>query len=321
MFRLPDGWGRPTELDDLVVAAGLRIRRAGIVVRSPYGEEISGAAADPARPVLSRAWFELAERVCVVEWCRSAPRRQRLFTEQGDDAGALTEPVPRSPSPRRWIPSRSNGVALHRTWLEACERAAWELAERDRVLRAWVGEIVPRPIAAHAPLSPRRYEWIACSFPVEEATFSEGLEVVGVFAFPREAGVPLAMGFAARPDLDLALGAATSEALQQLAFLWGVPRSRPSTAPGPGLHLDTFQARRSHGRLRAWLDGGHRAFARSRRRVRRPAPVRFLDLTGPWLEGRARVAKAICRDAMPLDFGKSPEMRHLPPDLRIHPIA
>lgn len=329
MFRLPEGWGRPVRVDDLVLAAGLRIHRSGLAVKSPRGEEIFGAAADLARPATARAWFELVERICVVEASEASVRRRALYTADRDMAGTVEDPFPRSPSPRRWVPSRSNGVALHIEWSNACRRATWELAERDRVLRSWMGEIVPRPISIGAPFaSTDDYEWVGCSFPLEEPSFSEGLEVAGVFAFPRRARLPMAMGFAARPDLPLAIAAATSEALQQLAFLWEAPRSKPSSSDvaSPDIHLDTYQARASHSHLRAWLDGEHRPYARSTPRPRlarsqRPSPVQFVDLTGKWLNGRVCVAKAICDDAVRLEFGQTPRLRHLPPELRIHPIA
>jgi hypothetical protein len=324
MFRLPDGWSRPARLNDFVLAAGIRIHRSGVAATSPTGEEVCGAAADRTRAATDRAWYELAERVCVVE-ASSAPRRRRkLYSAEGDVVGAINDAFPQSPSPRRWIPSRSNGVALHVDWPRACRRAYWELAERDRVLRSWMGEIVPRPIEVPMPsTSRRRYEWVAFSFPADGLSFSEGLEVVGVFAFPRKGRIPLAMGFAARPVLALALAAATTEALQQLAFLWGVRVGGPvdESLVNPDLHLDTYQTRAAHSRLRAWLDGEHRGYARARGRLRRPEPVRFVDLTGAWLGGKARVAKAICRDAVQLEFGRSPRMQHLPPDLRIHPIS
>src|SRR5690606_19625166 len=126
-------------------------------------------------------------------------------------------------------PARSNGVALHRSWEEACLRARLELIERDRVLRSWYGELAPSP--APVPTSLARFatdEWCACRIPEPR---DGDVEVAAIIGFPREPGGSLARGFAARASLDEALEAAALEALQGLAFLWEEPL--PEAAPEP----------------------------------------------------------------------------------------
>ena len=327
MFRLPDGWSRPSKLDDFVVIGGVKIHRAGVAATAPTGEQVVGAAANRAAPARERAWFELAERVCVLEAIAGPRRRRRLYTEDGKASGDITHAAafPASRSPKRWVYARSNGIALHVDWVSACRRAYWELAERDRILRSWLGEIVPVSLRLRPSLAcaERTHEWLAYAFPAPEGSFSSGVHVVGVFAFPRSKRVPLAVGFAARPVAENALDAAIGEATQQLAFLWGErpPARVRKLPPGAALHLDAYQVHAHHDRVRGWLDGGHVRFREpSTRPRRRAARVRFIDLTSPWLEGRARVAKAVCDSALPLVFGDSPTMRGLPPDLRLHPI-
>jgi hypothetical protein len=133
----------------------------------------------------------------------------------------------------------------------------------------------------------------------------------------------MVMGFGARQDDPGALDAAAREALQVLAFLWGeaLPEAPPKPGPTADHHLNLFQWPGSRDLLRRWLDGEHRRYAA----VRAPEPtderVAFIDLTPPWLGGGFRVAKAISSTAAPLAFGDSPFVRHLPLELRSHPIA
>ncbi|MDF2695993.1 MAG: hypothetical protein K0S65_4376, partial [Labilithrix sp.] len=194
---------------------------------------------------------------------------------------------------------------------------------RDRLLRAWLGSLLPVPVQITRPPPTRRYEWLAYAFPASEESLSPKLEVVGVFAFPRSDRLPLAMGFAARTTRRDSLAAASAEALQQLAFLWGLPVSRRGTTekPSPRHHLETYQRPTRHRVLRAWLAGEHAAYA-PRRRTTSPCtdPVRFIDLTPPWLAGKARVAKAVSAGAVPFGFGELPSTRCLPLALRLHPI-
>jgi hypothetical protein len=217
-------------------------------------------------------------------------------------------------------------VALHADWKTACTRASWELGERDRVLRSWYGEILPVPLTfpdSSRLRSAESYEWLAYAFPDPDPTsFSSGVEVVGVFGFPARLDAPLVMGFAARADAGQALAAAETEATQLLAFLWGeVTGDLPSgLGPTAAHHIDHFQWRPKHRELRAWLGGAHRMHARPTG-FRGETRIGFVDLTPDWLGGGLRVAKAVCPTATPLIFGDSPLGRHLPRELRAHPIG
>jgi hypothetical protein len=171
------------------------------------------------------------------------------------------------------------------------------------------------------------YEWTAHAFPDEERGFSHDLSVVGVFGFPRLAGVPLVMGYAARTSLDEACDAALREALQQLGFLWGEALSEtfPESAPTATYHLEYYQWG-SHARvLRNWLESGHCRYAKAcddhQGQGADDERVSYVDLTPAWLSPELRVAKAISSRATPLVFGQGPFARHLPAALRTHPIG
>src|SRR5262249_33398993 len=149
--------------------------------------------------------------------------------------------------------------------------------------------------------------------------------------FPIREGAPLVIGYGARPDADSALGAAVREALQQLAFLWGeaIPVAAPAFAPTPVRHLEWFLWPAQHALLPHWLAGGHlrhvQADAPPKRRRRGGEPaaneIRFVDLTPEYFRDRLRVVKAFSSDAAPLAFGDPPFTRHLPVELRVHPVS
>lgn len=329
-FPLPEAWSKPAVVEDHVDVGGLRLFRAGLSSLGPRGEEIAGAAVHVDGPPLHRGYFELLERIGT----REASHRRDPFVrlgEDGRDAGvvASSEVFRESPSPT-YRYSTSNGIALHDDWSSARARAHWELAERDRVLRAWYGESRPHPLPLGERLPIRNleeYEWAAYSFPESTTTdLSKGVHVVGLFGFPLRDERSLVSGYCARPDRDEALTGAIAEALQQLAFLWDEPvrESIPSLAPTPMFHLERWQHRRHHDALRSWLDGGHLRYGRAERtpsRAETTPSLFFIDLTPTWMPGGLRVAKALSGDALPLIFGESPFARHLPTALRHHPIA
>jgi hypothetical protein len=326
-FPLPEGCSAPEIIEDVIVADGIELHRAGLST-TMGGEEVCGSAAEHGGPASARAWFELLERVSGLEALARRASSYELKTEDGETLTTWShaEAFPESDSPDRWRYARSNGIALHADWATACRRALWELAERDRVLRSWYGEITPRaiPLRSSVLSTARTYEWRAAAFPESEvSSFSRGIEVVGVFGFPTSEDAPFVLGLAGRPSLDEAIAAAEREALQLLAFLWGepLPDGPIKDAPSPMQHLDTYQVRGASEAVRRWLDGAHRTYGKaSRRPSTTSGPVGFIDLTPPWFTGDLRVAKACSTEAMPLVFGDSPYARHLPPELRVHPI-
>lgn len=328
MFRLPEGWSAPEVVEDVIVIDDLTIHRAGVSATGSDGEEICGSAADPGGPALARAWFELLERVSAVEALRKREDSYRLVDEKGQakDVRPVADVFPESDAAERWRFARSNGVAIHAGWQAACRRALWELAERDRVLRAWEGGIMPVALDVGVEDSPlarvHGHEWRVYSFPEERAGgFSAEVQVVGVFGFPKSDERPFVLGLAGRPGMNDAVAAATGEAVQLLAFLWGEPPPEElQAAPGPMQHLDRYQLRGAHAVVRRWLEDGHARYRPARPASRPRGPVGFVDLTPSWLQDGLRVAKAVCSEAVPLVFGESPFLGHLPPELRLHPI-
>lgn len=325
---LPEGWTLSERVDDTVDADGLSVRRVGLCAISEHAQVV-GSAAEVLDDPTDRAGFELLERIAIAEAARSPDRFFRVRSPTREDLGTVRfeDVFPPSDAPDRWAFARSNGVSLNAGWTQACVGAARELVERDRVMRAWLGETVPVRLgddAARSMLSTARsYEWRSYLFPPPEAPAIGGdLEVVGVFGFPRVEGRPLVSGYGARPDRVEAERAAQKEALQLLAFLWGepLPERPPDPLPAPMAHLETYQMPDRHPVLRRWLDEGHAAHYRPSAVVNADRSLRFADLTPAWLGGHLHVARALCPAAIPLIMGLSPLLAHLPPELRIHPI-
>ncbi len=328
---LPESWSEPEVVEDTIIADGVELRRAGMASRGPTGEEVTGAAAEPSESPTPRGYYELLERIAVIEAIGDRTKLHRLVDEAGALVGHVStaELFPESDAPSTWRYAKSNGVAIHRDWQLATKHARWELAERDRLLRAWRGEVEPTRVeldfGACALGSAKHYQWAAYEFlepPIEQKRFSRDVHTAAVFGFPTIDDAPLIVGFGARDTAAGAREAAIREATQSLAFLWGEPvaREAPPIGPTPLHHLEHFQFRPHQELLRRWLDGEH-----TKLRVEKSAAcdgdVYFVDLTPSWLGSGLRVAKAVCASAMRLAFGLAPLTSHLPPSLRIHPIA
>lgn len=326
--RLPDGWSEPEVVADVIVADGLALARSGVAAKSPRGEEVTGSAADATGEPAARSYYELLERVAILEAMGSTDTMLPVRDAAGAAIASIDRPsaFPESDDPSTWRYARSNGIALHADWTTAALRAKCELVERDRVLRSWLGEILPERVelsTEDAPLAATRsYQWEAYAFrPCPHGDLDPEIAVVGVFGFPSADDVPLVVGYAGRPNHVDACNSAMREALQQLAFLWGepIPTEAPQMGPTALHHLEYWQYRGHHRVLRRWLSGAHARHARPRSDVG-SSTVRYVDLTPAWMTEH-RVVKAVCPEGTPLAFGLSPVTAHLPEELRVHPIS
>ena len=296
---------------------------------------MNGAAAELAGgdDPLPRARFELLERAVTIDALSAKPPSYVARSPEGRRVGwaSSDEVFPESDAPDAYRHARSNGVALHVDRARAVDRAIAELAERDRVLRAWLGETtpVPIPLTGFAAVLERAtdHAFRAASFPAPPGPcFSSSLEVAGVFGLPWSPTAPLVVGYAARATLEDALEAAARESLQQLAFLTGetIPDAPPPLGPSPLHHLEHWLYPGHRWILEAWLDEGHAGLELGAALPHPGAAVRIVDLTrrdlGDRPSGSIAVVKALSRGAVPLVFGGWPLARDLPAELRVHPI-
>jgi YcaO cyclodehydratase, ATP-ad Mg2+-binding len=319
-YPLPEGWAPPDAFAETIEFGASRIELSGLSVTSPQGQLITGSAAsaDASHSCVLRSYFELLERVSVIAAMSARIGEYELRDPVGRSRGRVARGAvfPESSEPDRWQPSRSNGVALHTDWKDACDRAAAELVERDWVLRSWYGESVPERSVLSDALVPegvrRLADWQAFRFASGASAIGKGLTVIAVVGIPRDDGIPLTYGFAGGVGIGEATRAAAGEALQRFGFLFGeeIPREAPKLSPTPDFHQEFFLYPPSRGLLEAWLCGGLPESRPREEEAHRPdepsteasSPL-FVDLTPPHLRGSLFVAKAVCPMAEPLVFG------------------
>ncbi len=328
-FPLGSAWGDVVVFTDAASINGIDIHLAAIAATTAGGETVTGSAGDFCESPASRAYFELLERVSIVR-SETLIWALPIKTSTGRECAQVRSDLiaPKSRHPDRWRYSRSNGVALGSSWAAACNRAEWELTERDRVLRSWYGEIPPLrvglPPAALAPALEACYAFESYLFGPPATS---NVEVAGVFGFPKWDEAPFVCGFGARPVLEDAIGAALGECMQRLGFLWGeeIPSERPEMSVTPDFHQEFFLWPGARDRVREWLQGGHQKFGVQL--PSRPTGCRgerlFLDVTPEGIAPRLFVAKAIPQGEMRLAFGEGhPDIHEeLPEPLWVHPVA
>lgn len=324
-YGLPDG----CVLNDTFVQAtkvgGLSLYMVGLVAAAPDGSSVTGAAADEHGFPVDRAFFELVERLSIFV-ARSRSDALPVCDARGNKRAtrAASRVFPIDAHPESLRTSLSNGVALHASWPLACEAALCELVERDRVLRSFAGEYVPRSLALEDDTLARA---LAAEYALEAYELGPNRKklarvAIGLFLFPRRPVLPLVYGFGAARDRAGALASARREALQRLAFLWGeeLPSTPPTAAPTPDYHQEFYLYPAHHAHLRDWLAGG-RMRARANAKAAPPfdlQPALFVDLSPPGVRGELAVAKALSSRARVLRFGvKQASKRARPP----HPVA
>lgn len=324
-YPLEAAWGEPQLFVEPFSLLGQPLELVGLLAADESGRELTGSAADLGSAAVCRAYFELLERAGAIHATDpkgSSSLRERDGAERGGGGADANGPG----SGTGWLASRSNGVAAHPSWRQAC-RAAWlEAIERDRVLRAWYLSGQAPPAVVEAPTRLR----VLSSHEVQVHRFEDpddpcqNVEVWGVFLFPRADREPFCCGFGAGATSVEALRKAEIECVQRLGFLQGeaLPDAPPTPTPTPEFHLDFFLYPPHHARIRRWLcEGLPPARVEGGRPTRMPMP-HFADLTPPSLRGRASVARAVDPGRMPLGFGEGhPWILDADPDARTHPIA
>jgi hypothetical protein len=340
-YPLPATWRIETCLVDSTAVQGLSVEIVGVAAKASDGREALGSAGERGRRPFARAFFELAERIAILEALSSSSApRSVLGPARAPSEPASTWSFPEASATASYRYSRSNGVAAGADWNLARSAARAELIERDRILRSWYGLIAPERVplpedVALGALS-AHYEFLAYAFPerpenaVSKASGGVGrgkaeLEVVAVFGFPREPSVPLISGSGAGPTRAAAWDRALGECLQRWAFLWGesIPEREPEFSPSPDYHQELFLWPAMHQRLRAWLDGAHLGcFPALSLAALEPERIGYLDLTGE-LPCELCVVRAVSDEALPLVFGRGHPAfcGDLPATLAVHPLA
>ena len=317
-------------------AKGLDIQLAGICAR--YKDQIVvGSAACTTSDPSSRATYELIERIHLIQSSREEATF-RIRSRSGNTSGKLItadQLFPTSSNPSLWQYSKSNGVALHNNWYNACESALFELIERHIFLSAWFGdrsiiasdEKIGRPIQKLHDI----YTTRAISFGCQTVSIEESPDCTvhcqGIFLLPKTSEHPFVFGLGAHSNAQKALEKAEKEALARLGFLWQeIPSSSiPSFSPTPMYHQEYYLVPKHLEIIKQWLDGPKNS-TRNPQQSEKPLFVNFADLGRPNTAEEYRIARAYSSEVIPLVFGRYPfEAFHANIDDKgqtfLHPVA
>lgn len=322
---LPGDYRLCERFEDVLQRGESALRMVGLIAEGSAGEAVGAAASVVGNP-FDRAYYELLERAHTRLAIARSPDTWPEVDAHGETGRELAHArvFPPADEGARHKPSISNGIALHTSLARACESARAELVERDAMLRAWYGHTVgtPLPIAPDGEgprlLSALGYRLKAMTLPCA----GERLHVVALLAVPT-ADCPQLFASGAGPTVQEAEASAERELLQRLAFLWDepIPEGPPPFSADVDFHLNYYLARNRAPMLQAFFERGHARFCTTPTQGELPpAAVRFVRLTES--TQATVVVRCLSDELLPLHFGQvDADTAHLPPALRIHPVA
>lgn len=326
-FPLPPGWSEPEVHTKTVEFSSFQIRLVGLVSKNGRREIFGSAGSIGAEDPFQRAFFELLERIALLDSESSNTPTWPCKNLAGEMVGQTPNHrvFPESKS-AIWQYAKSNGVALGSCFSTASDRAKNELVERDLIQRSWYGatgfESLPTPEFLASSDLASNYKLLTRNFG---SRF--GVSVTGLFAFPLNKANPFVYGFGAAESLEPALEKSVGEFLQRLGFLWEeeIPVEPPAFSTTAYFHQEYYLNASTHWSLREWLESPVKeSWMLDERQIHdEDQGFSFIDLTPDDFPDQLFVVKAIHSSMMPLTFGKahpwvSPS---LPERLQVHPIA
>ncbi len=328
-LKLP-GWSVGEPFNATTKVSGQTIYVTGIEATHPVLGPVVGSAGSVATYPFAQAWFELIERTAILENlhrsefdCLDAAKGRfvkkmpgiEVFPQAVTTGSALTYQF-----------AKSNGVALHDSWREACKRACFELIERHLVLKSWIGESTPKVLAQDVlGLSFQKiqslYSVIPLDFGGQAVTcFRNLIQVAGVTLVPKDTAHPLILSYGAGFSKKDALQKAKSESWQRLGFLFGeeIPSEEPAFLASPLYHQDYYLYPAHHQILHRWFKG---EFATPNPKSSTIMRVDFAAMSSP-SRPEYFVSKAIAQESIPLVFGNWDQgpFAKIPDERKIHPI-
>jgi hypothetical protein len=312
-YPLPPKWGEPKVFEDSLNVANLNLKMIGISIEDNPEILLTGSAVELGSSPWERAYFELLERGYLIEAEKTAKTKEFYNLPVYNSSEACLGSVNGirlfrlDPINERWRYSKSNGVAIQLGFWPAAQSAGWELLERDRFLRFWYSRRSPTLISRWQDLLTNElmaaYEVNAYSF-AEPSDTDQGINVVGIFGFPKSEITPFIMGLGAGATQEIALKKAMVELYQKLAFLWGesIPDQIPLFNTNPQYHLDYYSCPKSWPYLKNWLNGN--LISRDLN-FRAPSwqDIFFVKLDLPSELNGIYLIKAISNHNIPLTFG------------------
>ena len=329
-------WTLASPFEQIMEIEGLENFLSGLQATHPQWGEVVGSAASQKSFPSQRAFFELVERISILE-----SMSQDIFKLRDMQTTKITRLAPINSlypylanqdgsEKLSFQYAKSNGVALHNSWTEACQSACFELVERHLVLSSWVGLTQPILVRNDSIVKElqqlcQAYEVLSISFGQQNVScISSPIYVGGLVLLSKKWDAPLVVGFGAGLSLQEALLKASNEGLQRLGFLWGeeIPLCEPEFQPSPLYHQEYFLVPKSRSKLESWLEGKFLVPADDASQEISTLQIQFADLSS-FKRPEFRVAKALCPQAMPLVFGRwrEREFSGLPEERLIHPIA
>lgn len=325
-YPIPTELGTPELYDNCLQIDSFEIQLAGLALQTKYGMTVTGSAAEFSVCPVERAYFELLERLSIVDAEASGKSSFTVFDEKRKEISRIdSHSVFPASGTDAWRYAKSNGVAIQTSWEKACQGAKFELIERDRILRSWYGEVKPVELKEGLSLSSLPIQALKKYYDFQIFGFEK---VVGVFAFPKAETSPRVSGFGAKPTLEASVEAAFRECMQGLGFLWGeeIPKTIPEASSSPEYHQEYYLHSLGIQKIQSWLNGGNIKHAKSFSAVPMssdPKDFQFIDLTPEWLPPGLVVVKAIHPSLLPLTFGgcRLHVANDFPEELLIHPIT
>lgn len=141
LYPLSKRWKQPEPYYEQVIVKGIKLETVGIAAYDEKGQMATGSAAEVRNIPIDRSYFELIERTSYLDFVQELPGSCLVLDEKGNEQEHLASSVvfPLSPQPTQWNYARSNGLAVHKTYSQACNRARMELIERNAMLCSWYG--------------------------------------------------------------------------------------------------------------------------------------------------------------------------------------
>lgn len=324
-------WNIEEAVQNKIAIGGLEVSFCGMqAVHESFGPVV-GSATDVNGDPWDRAWYELLERIAIVEAIHAKPQQFMLRDKDFKTIGMVPYqhvfPVPPAGKEKEWQPAKSNGVAIEQSWEKASTKAVWELAERHLILESWLGFRKPHALAnkslKYAQQLTDLYDVLCLSFgSIATSYLSLPVRSCGVFLFPKNANMPMIFGFGGAEDERSALLKAESEAIQRLSFLWGeeIPTTTPELAPNAMFHQEYFLQPTKIPLLKRWVNG--ELFDKRSTKAAKSLNVQLADLSA-YASGKLFLARAVSSDAIPLNFGNYRDgyFSVLDEERIIHPIA
>ena len=267
-----NGWTFEPAFKENLNVCGIPIYGVGLSANHPEFGEMIGAAASIGDSPDDRAYFELCERITIIENIKKGPDScfeirdlegvSRSLRRASDVFG---KEVFEHPPESKFQLSKSNGIALHDSWEDACYGAAKEALERHHILNSWLGRVKPKLIdhpresglANLKDLYEVSYYLLGHS-TVE--TLDESFFTVVAYFKPKSEKIdeiPVLYAFACEKTLDLAIRKAELELTQRLCFLWDeeIPKKEPDFMANPYYHQEFYLLPKNINILDFWLEG------------------------------------------------------------------